>query len=177
MMIKIISAGYPIIKLLIGTKQPALKRNGEQLYVSLIVSNRKDSAGNITGFYQVTRDISYQKKSEAELIEAYKELASKNEEKHKRAEELIIAKKELDFLNQQQQALFASIVISSDDAMLSKTLDGIITSWNYRAEKIFGYSADEIIGKNVLTLLPPQLQQEEAYISKKIQNGETINHY
>lgn len=116
-------------------------------------------------------------KRAAELIIANNELAFQNEEKHKRAQELLNANKELDFLNKNQQALFASIVNSSDDAMLSKTLDGIITSWNYGAEKIFGYSAEEIIGKNVLTLIPPQLQQEEADIAKKIQNGETVDHH
>ena len=71
-----------------------IKKNGEQLHVSLIVSRLKDSAGNVSGFYQIARDITSQKKSEAELIEAYKELAFQNEEKDKRAEELLIANKE-----------------------------------------------------------------------------------
>ncbi len=175
-----------------------INKNGEQLYVSLIGSDIKDSTGKITGSYQVARDITSQKKIEVKLIEAIKELAFQNDEKEKRVNELIIANKELafqnqenekraaelitaykelDFLHEEKHALFASIVNSSDDAMLSKTLDGIITSWNYGAEKIFGYSTNEIIGKNVLTLIPPELQQDEADIIKKIQNGETINQY
>ena len=106
-------------------------------------------------------------KRAAELLVVNKELAYQNEEKHKRPEELLTANKELDFLNKQKQALCASIVNSSDDVMLSKTLDGFITSWNHGAEIIFGYSTDKIIGKSVLTLIPPHLQQEEIYITKK----------
>lgn len=112
-----------------------------------------------------------------EILIANKELTFQIAEKQKQVDELLIANKKLTFLNTDQLVLFASIVNSSDDAMLSKTLDGIITSWNYGAEKIFGYSADEIIGKNILTLYPPQLQQEEADIIKKIQNYETINQH
>lgn len=113
----------------------------------------------------------------AELLIANAELAYQNNEKQKRANELSIANDELAFLNMQQQAFFASIVNSSDDAMLSKTLDGIITSWNVGAEKIFGYTAEEIIGKNVKILIPMQLQYEENNIIKKIKNDEAIKNY
>ena len=112
-----------------------------------------------------------------ELVIANKELAFQNEEKHKRAEELIIANKELAFLNTEQQRLFAAIVNSSDDAMLSKSLDGIITSWNEGARKIFGYDHEEIIGKHVSILIPTKFQSEEVEILKKIKKGETIGHY
>lgn len=110
-----------------------------------------------------------------ELIIANKELAFQIQEQEKRAAELLIANLEIDFLHQEEHALFASIVDSSDDAMVSKRLDGIITSWNHGAEKIFGYTADEIIGKSIATLIPPQLQQEEASIIEKIKKGETIS--
>ena len=78
---------------------------------------------------------------------------------------------------QQQQVLFASIVNSSDDAILSKTLEGIITSWNHGAEKIFGYGSSEIVGKHISILIPPALINEEYEITGKIKNGETIDHY
>ena len=78
---------------------------------------------------------------------------------------------------EERQELFASIVNSSDDAILSKTLDGIITSWNHGAEKIFGYSAEEIIGKHISVLIPANLHNEESQIMQKIQNGKIIDHY
>ncbi len=61
----------------------------------------------------------------------------------------------------QAQARLASIVASSDDAIISKTLDGIILSWNAGAERIFGYSAAEAIGQSITFLIPPERQEEE----------------
>jgi PAS domain S-box-containing protein len=70
-----------------------------------------------------------------------------------------------------------AIVESSDDAILTKTLDGIITSWNAGAERIFGYKAEEIVGQSVLTLIPPDRHHEETGIVARIVSGERINHY
>jgi PAS domain S-box-containing protein len=78
---------------------------------------------------------------------------------------------------EEAQALFASIVNSSDDAIFSKTLDGIITSWNHGAEKAFGYSSNEIIGKHISILIPPHLQNEENETMEKIRKGEGVNRY
>ena len=75
------------------------------------------------------------------------------------------------------QAFLASIVESSDDAIVSKDLDGIIDSWNKGAERMFGYAADEVIGKPVTILIPPHLQDEEATILGRIRSGERIEHY
>jgi PAS domain S-box-containing protein len=71
----------------------------------------------------------------------------------------------------------SAIVESADDAIISKTLEGIITSWNGAAEHIFGYTADEIIGKPILTIIPADLQNEEFLILSKIRNGERIEHF
>jgi PAS domain S-box-containing protein len=71
----------------------------------------------------------------------------------------------------------AAIVESSEDAIISKTLDGVITSWNAGAERIFGYTAEEIIGKSKSILIPSDHADELAYTLNKIKNGERIVHY
>jgi PAS domain S-box-containing protein len=71
----------------------------------------------------------------------------------------------------------ASIVESSDDAILSKDTNGIITSWNQGAERLFGYSADEMIGKSVTLLIPAERHDEEPQILARIRSGQRIEHY
>jgi PAS domain S-box-containing protein len=72
---------------------------------------------------------------------------------------------------------FVSIVESSDDAILSKDLDGIIRTWNKGAERIFGYSADEVIGKPVTVLIPVDRLDEEPGILQRLRRGERVDHY
>ncbi len=78
-----------------------------------------------------------------------------------------------------QEALFRleSIVESSDDAIITKDLNGIINSWNAAATRMFGYSADEILGQPIFTIIPPELHQEEHDILKRLKTGERIEHY
>jgi PAS domain S-box-containing protein len=71
----------------------------------------------------------------------------------------------------------ASIVESSDDAIVGKDLDGIITSWNAGAERIFGYRAEEVIGKLITILIPADRHDEEPKILDRIRRGERIDHY
>jgi len=71
----------------------------------------------------------------------------------------------------------AAIVESSDDAIVSKDLNGIIVSWNKGAQRLFGYTADEIVGKPVTTLMPPERRDEEPGILARIRRGERIDHY
>ena len=71
----------------------------------------------------------------------------------------------------------ASIVESCDDAIISKTLDAIITSWNKGAVRMFGYTAEEAVGKPVTILIPPDRQHEERTILERIGRGERIEHY
>lgn len=71
----------------------------------------------------------------------------------------------------------AAIIASSDDAIISKDLNGIINSWNDGARRIFGYEADEIVGQSILRLIPEDLRHEEAFILAKIRGGERIEHF
>jgi PAS domain S-box-containing protein len=89
-----------------------IKKSGEQFYVSLTVSPLKDRAGSIIGVSKIARDITSQKKSEAAIIHANKELAFQNEEKEKRAAELIVANKELAFQNEEKEKRAAELTIA-----------------------------------------------------------------
>jgi PAS domain S-box-containing protein len=71
----------------------------------------------------------------------------------------------------------AAIIESSDDAIISKTLEGIITSWNPAAEKLFGYSAAEAIGSPISIIFPPDKGEEEPEILARLRRGERIDHY
>ncbi|MBZ5507774.1 MAG: PAS domain S-box protein [Acidobacteriia bacterium] len=78
---------------------------------------------------------------------------------------------------EEAQRRLAAIVESSDDAIASKDLNGVVTSWNKSAEKLFGYKADEIIGQPVMLIIPPELHQDEPMILSKIKRGERIDHF
>jgi PAS domain S-box-containing protein len=71
----------------------------------------------------------------------------------------------------------AAIVVSSDDAIVSKTLEGRITSWNAGAARIFGYDASEMVGQSILRIIPSELHGEEKEILDRLQRGERIDHY
>ena len=71
----------------------------------------------------------------------------------------------------------AAIVDSSEDAIVSKTLDGVITSWNRGAEKLFGYPADEVIGRSILIIIPPERRTEEDEVLGRIRRGEAVEHF
>jgi two-component system CheB/CheR fusion protein len=71
----------------------------------------------------------------------------------------------------------AAIIASSQDAIISKALDGTIRTWNPAAERIFGYAASEIVGQSIMVLIPPERQHDEDLIREKIRNGERLSHY
>src|SRR5690349_21472500 len=81
--------------------------------------------------------------------------------------------------SQAEEALFAlaAIVESSDDAIIGKTLKGIVTSWNKGAERIYGYVAGDIIGQPISTIMPPELEDELPNILQRIERGERVDHY
>jgi two-component system sensor kinase FixL len=78
---------------------------------------------------------------------------------------------------EQRLGLLASLVESSNDAIISKNLDGIITSWNKAAERLFGYTAEEAIDRPITILIPPDRHNEERTILERIRRGERIEHY
>jgi PAS domain S-box-containing protein len=136
-----------------------------------------------------------------ELIVANKELAFQNEEKEKRAEELIIANKELAFQNEEKEKRaqelndsitaeniqrqkaeiykerLAAIVESSQDAIISKSLDSTIQTWNKGAEKMFGYRAIEAIGKPISIIIPLECRDEDKDIVNLIRQNKIIAHF
>lgn len=75
------------------------------------------------------------------------------------------------------QTILASIVESSDDAIVSKDLNGVVTSWNQGAERLFGYTAEEMIGQPILRLLPEERVAEEAEILSRIRQAEKVDHF
>lgn len=75
------------------------------------------------------------------------------------------------------ELLLSAIVESSDDAILSKNLNGIITSWNGSAQNMFGYTAQEMIGQPIFKLIPDHLQSEETEILRRLRNGEKVQHF
>ena len=79
--------------------------------------------------------------------------------------------------SEQRLRWLASIIESSDDAIVSKNLDGIITSWNSGAERVFGYSASEAIGQPITLVIPQDRQSEEREILTRIRRGERIDHF
>jgi PAS domain S-box-containing protein len=78
---------------------------------------------------------------------------------------------------ERERGLFAAIVANSTDAIVSKTLDGVITSWNPGAEELFGYTAAEAVGKPVTMLIPPERLEEEQIILARVRAGERLRYY
>jgi PAS domain S-box-containing protein len=71
----------------------------------------------------------------------------------------------------------AAIVDSSDDPIISKDLDGIVLSWNPAATRVFGFEPDEIIGRSILSIVPPELHSEENEILRKLRAGQRVEHF
>lgn len=104
------------------------------------------------------------------------QLAKINQQLEQEIEDKTRAKEDLE-KNKDQLAQLAAIVESSQDAIISKTLDGNITSWNESAERLFGYTAEEMIGSHITKLIPEELILEEDLIAECIRQGQRINTY
>ena len=127
-----------------------LYKNGalEEYYFDLCYSPLRSVAGTIDGVLVTVFDVTNRYHGQAALKEKAKQLAE-----------------------------VAAIVESSEDAILSKDLNGIITSWNAAAAKLFGYEPEEIIGRSILTLIPEEMYSDEARIISRILAGRKIEHF
>ncbi|MGA3103701.1 MAG: PAS domain S-box protein [Terriglobales bacterium] len=134
------------------------RRNGSEFPVEISLS----PVSTTTGMFVLSaiRDISDRKRIAEELRRA-------NEELHQRTTEQLGA----------YRSRLASIVDSSEDAIIGKDLKGTITSWNKGAEKIYGYTPEEVVGKNISLLAPPDRPDEIPGILKKIARGEMVDHH
>jgi PAS domain S-box-containing protein len=91
----------------------------------------------------------------------------------------VLVMRDSEILRQEEieRARLAAIVESSDDAIIAKDLNGVITSWNAAAEKMFGYTTEDIVGRSIMTLIPPELQHEEPTILGQIRAGNRVAHF
>jgi PAS domain S-box-containing protein len=122
--------------------------DGSERTVDFAMHPIRDQSGAVAFLHPTGIDITERKRAEAALLES-----------------------------EQRLGRLASIVESSDDAIVSKNLDGIITSWNRGAERIFGYSAEEAIGQPITIVIPQDRQDEERMILTRIRRGERIDHF
>jgi PAS domain S-box-containing protein len=129
-----------------------VRKDGKTISISLTVSPIYDAAGDLIGVSSIARDITERKRADQELRSATQSVDART-------------------------ALLASIVDSSDDAIIAKTPEGIITSWNRGAEQIYGYSAQEIIGRPMSLLLHSERADEMDGILARLRHGERVEHY
>jgi PAS domain S-box-containing protein len=134
------------------------RRNGSEFPVEISLSPVSTENGTIV--LSAIRDVSDRKRIEAELRRA-------NEELHRRTAQQI----------GEYRSRLASIIDSSEDAIISKGLDGTITSWNKGAERIYGYTPEEVVGKHISLLTPSDRPDEIPEILQKIARGESVEHH
>ena len=135
-----------------------LERNGfrEDAWFTWSYSPIRNESGQISGLMCISTE-------HTALVLAERERDRLEEARQKRSEET--------------QAKLAAIVESSNDAIIGKTLDAIIATWNGGAQRIFGYTAAEAVGRHISMLIPPERQHEEAEIQERLARGDRIEHF
>jgi PAS domain S-box-containing protein len=127
----------------------------------------------LLAFLVVIREINTSARARAQLNSLNVELEQRVEERTAALRSEITDRRR----TQEIAERLAAVVESSGDAIISKTLDGTITAWNRGAEKVFGYSSAEAVGKSVTLLLPPERVEDEAGILARIRRGEIVDHF
>ena len=122
---------------------------------------------------RVSREIGISAKARAEVKALNTNLEQRVEQRTAALQSEVAARKR----NEEIRERLVAIVDSSDDAIISKTLDGTISAWNRGAEKVFGYSASETVGKPMRMLLPPERIEEESDILARMRRGESVEHF
>ena len=115
--------------------------------------------------------------SPLELQRANEALQAEIAERQRIGEELRQAKEAAEDGWLRERIRLAAIVDSSEDAIIGKTLEGIVTNWNQAAERMFGYTAEEMTGRSLLQLVPPERSDEEADVLASIRRGESVRHF
>jgi len=132
-----------------------IARNGERTPIDDSAAPIRDEQGQVHGVVLIFRSIADRRKAEIALEESLNDLKR----------------------GQEAQARLAAIVEGSQDAIISKTLEGIVTSWNAGAEQMFGYTPEEAIGQSITMLIPPDRIEEERMILERLRSGKRIEHY
>ena len=125
-----------------------IKKDGSECPIDDSAAPIRDEQGHVSGCVLIFRDVTAQR-----LVEREK------------ANQLLTAQ------------LLASIVESSNDAIISKSLDGIIQSWNAAAERLFGYTSEQAVGRHISLVIPPERLNEEEQIIASLKEGKRIEHY
>jgi PAS domain S-box-containing protein len=125
-----------------------IRRDGAECPIDDSAAPIKDEDGRVSGCVMIFRDVTAQRRTE-----------------HDKASQLLTAR------------FLSSIVESSDDAIISKSLDGVIQSWNAAAERLFGYSAGEAIGRHISLVIPADRTTEEDLIISALRDGQRIEHF
>jgi PAS domain S-box-containing protein len=131
---------------------------------SAAVSHAIEVLGNVTVLERPTRV--------SALVSAVRAAQRARQRQYQIRDHLVERERHLEAL-----AFRAAIVASSDDAIISKTFDGIIQTWNAGAQRIFGYTAEEAIGQSITMLIPPERQDEEPRLLERLRRGESIDHF
>jgi PAS domain S-box-containing protein len=129
-----------------------IRRSGSPVWGRTTLTLLTEGSGEAKQFIGIIEDITARKEAEQALHEA-------RTQAHK------------------VRSSLAAIVESSDDAIISKTLEGVISTWNHGAERMFGFTAEEVLGKSITLLIPPNQIDEEPAILEKLRRGERIDHY